>query len=171
MVDSPVANQVLCAAVLLTGCQTAQKAVFKVTNTRGFLFLGYEMVQQIGYIHFLKITPPKLRQPPKIHTHLEAIVAKAPRHKKTSGRGQSLKCPRAQLLGGAVLRNGKRHDVCIIKEYILKEYHNVFSGIGPLFRDEYHIILKDNIPTQHPPRLVPVNLKSQYKKCSGGYAN
>ena len=74
--DSPVADQGSCIAVLLTGCQMPQRTVFQVTETSWYLILGGETVQQIGYIWFLKITPPKLRQPPKTHTHLKAIAAK-----------------------------------------------------------------------------------------------
>ena len=65
--NSLVANQRSCPAVLLIGCQTPQKAVFHIIDTRGYLILGCEMVQQIGYICFSKIIPPKLRYPPKTH--------------------------------------------------------------------------------------------------------
>ena len=51
----------------------------------------------------------------------------------------------------------------ITKEYILKEYHDVFSVIGTLPGAEYHITLKKGyIPVQHPQRLFPVKCKSVY---------
>ena len=88
------------------------------------------------------------------------MMAKAPRHKKRSGRGKDLKCPRLQLFDGAVLINGKRHNLSITKEYILKEYHDIFIEIGTLPGDEYHITLKkDYTAVQHFPRLVPDKLK------------
>ena len=62
--DSPVNNQEACTAGLLTGNQALQKEVFHVTATRGYLILGHETAQQIGYIYFPRITPPKLTQPP-----------------------------------------------------------------------------------------------------------
>ena len=54
--DSPVNSQGPCTAIPLIGCQTSQKAVFQVTETRGYLILGQQTGQQIGYICF----PPKL---------------------------------------------------------------------------------------------------------------
>ena len=50
--DSPVANKGLCTAILLTECQTPRKAKFQVTEMRGYLIVGRETVQQIGYIDF-----------------------------------------------------------------------------------------------------------------------
>ena len=51
------------------------------------------------------------------------------------------------------------------REYILKKYNDVFSGIGPQQGDEYHIKLKkDYEPVQHPPWSVPVKLKPAYKE-------
>ena len=92
-------------------------------------------------------------------------MAKALRHKNTSGRRWDLKCPRVQLLESALLINGKRHNLPITKEYILKEYHNKFNEIATLPGDEYYITLeKGYIPVQHPTRLVPFKLKSVYKE-------
>ena len=48
---------------------------------------------------------------------------------------------------------------------MLKEYCDIFNGIGTLLGDEYHITLKkDHVPVQHPTRMVPVKLKSVYKE-------
>ena len=57
-----------CTAIPLTGNQTPQKAVYHVTGTRGYLIPGHGTTQQVGYIHFARITLPKLTQPPKAHT-------------------------------------------------------------------------------------------------------
>ena len=74
--------------------------------------------------------------------------------------GQDLRHPNIQLLDGAVLINGKKHILPITKEYILKEYNNVFSGIETIPVDENHIKLKkDYEPIQHPSRPVPVKHK------------
>ena len=60
------------------------------------------------------------------------MVAKVPKHKKTSRMGQDLKSPRVKLLDGVVLINGKMHNLPITKEYILKEYRDIFNGTGSL---------------------------------------
>ena len=48
--------------------------------------------------------------------------------------------------------------------YILKEYSDVFKGVGTLPRGPYHIRLKEQYrPVQHPPRSVSVAMQSAYK--------
>ena len=39
--------------------------------------------------------------------------------------------------------NGKTHKLPITKEYILKEYPDVFKGVGTLPGSPYHIRLKE----------------------------
>ena len=60
--------------------------------------------------------------------------------------------------------NGKTHKLPITKEYILKEYHDIFKGVGTLPGGPYHIRLKEQYrPVQHPPRSVPVAMQTTYK--------
>ena len=48
--------------------------------------------------------------------------------------------------------NGKIHKLPITKEYMLKEYSDVFKGIGTLPGGPYHIRLKEQYRlVQHPP--------------------
>ena len=48
--------------------------------------------------------------------------------------------------------NGKVHKLPITKEYMLKEYSDVFKGIGTLPGGPYHIRLKEQYRlVQHPP--------------------
>ena len=82
--DSPVAYTGSCTAVLLTGSQAPRKALFQVTDTRGYLILGRETVWKIGYIHFLEITLPKLTQHPKMHMHLKVMKMKKSRQEAAS---------------------------------------------------------------------------------------
>ena len=145
--DSPVANKGSGTTILLIGCQTPWKTTFQVTDMRGYLILDREMVQQIVYIYFPKISPPKLAQQPKKHTHLKTINRKSLRHMAANKKGHDLKCPRVQLLNCAVLINRKRHRLPITKVYILEEYHGVFKGVGILPGKVYHITLKkDYVP-------------------------
>ena len=60
--------------------------------------------------------------------------------------------------------NGKTHKLPITKEYMLREYHGVFKGIGTLPGGPYHIRLKEQYrPVQHPPRSVPIAMQTAYK--------
>ena len=78
--------------------------------------------------------------------------------------GQDLRHPHIQLLDGTLLIHGKKHNLPITKEYILKGYNDVFSGIGTLPGYGYHIrLMKDYEPVPQPPRSVPVKLKPAYK--------
>ena len=46
----------------------------------------------------------------------------------------------------------------------MKEYADVFSGIGTLPGPPYDIILQeDYTPVQHPPRSCPVGMRDAYK--------
>ena len=47
---------------------------------------------------------------------------------------------------------------------MLKEYNDIFKGIGTLPGGPYHIRLKEQYrPVQHPPRSVPVAMQTAYK--------
>ena len=46
----------------------------------------------------------------------------------------------------------------------MKEYHDVFKGVGTLPGGPYHIRLKEQYtPVQHPPRSVPIAMQTAYK--------
>ena len=60
--------------------------------------------------------------------------------------------------------NGKEHSLLTTKEYILKEYADVFTGIGTLPGPAYHIELKEDYnPVRNPPCLAPVGMQDAYK--------
>ena len=60
--------------------------------------------------------------------------------------------------------NGKIHKLPITKEYMLKEYSDVFKGVGTLPGGPYHIRLKENYrPVQHLLRAVPVAMPAAYR--------
>ena len=60
--------------------------------------------------------------------------------------------------------NGKEHSWPTTKEYILKEYADVFTGIGTLPKSAYHIKLKDDYnPVRNPPGSVPLGMQDAYK--------
>ena len=60
--------------------------------------------------------------------------------------------------------NDKEHSLLTTKEYILKEYADVFAGIGTLPGPAYHIELKEDYnPVRNPPHSVPVGMQDAYK--------
>ena len=60
--------------------------------------------------------------------------------------------------------NGKEHSLPTTKEYILKEYVDVFTGIGTLPGSAYHIKLKEDYnPVRNPPCSVTLGMQDTYK--------
>ena len=60
---------------------------------------------------------------------------------------------------------GKPHPFPLTKEYLLKEYEDVFTGIGCFPGPPYHIETnQDTHPVQHPPRQVPIQLQDAYQE-------
>ena len=56
------------------------------------------------------------------------------------------------------------HKLPITKEYIVKEYADVFQGIGTQPGGPYHIRLKQDYKlVQPPPRSVPIAMQPAYK--------
>ena len=59
---------------------------------------------------------------------------------------------------------GKTQSLPTNKEYLLREYSDVFKGIGTLPGGSYYIQVKEDYkPLKHPPRQVAWNLKSAHK--------
>ena len=139
-------------------------ATCQVTDTRGYLILGRETAQQVGYIAFPEVTPPSLTSTLQIHTSVNALRPDSSKVNK----------PTCEVLDDAVILNGTRHSLPITKKYVLSEFRDIFEGIGKLPGGKYHIQLKpDAQPVQHPPRAVPEKKKAAYKEelerlCSSG---
>ena len=72
--ESPVANLGACTIAIHTGDrQQPQMATCQVTDTRGYLILGRERAQQVGYFAFPEVTPPSLTSAPQIHTSVKVL--------------------------------------------------------------------------------------------------
>ena len=157
--ESPVPNLGACTIAIHTGDrQQPQLTTCQVTDTRGYLILGRESAQQVGYIAFPEVTPPSLTSTPQIHTSVNAL---RPDSKKVSK-------PTSELLDDAIILNENRHCLPVAKEYVLSQFKDIYRG------GMYHIQLKpDAQPVHHPPRAVPEKKKSAYKDelerlCSSG---
>ena len=160
--------------------------VFEVTNTPGPIILGRIQAKAMGYIQF-----PQIQQPHTLnvfrHTYRISCVHRTPAvkttettpqpqvslHKTTSTKKTKVKqapqtaqpvLPQIKWNTDSIQLNGKIHQLPINKEYILKEYNDVFKGVGTLPGGPYHIRLKEQYrPVQHPPRSVPIAMQTAYK--------
>ena len=157
--------------------------VFEVTNMTGPLILGRIQAKAMGYIQF-----PQIWQPHTLTTFPDTsrklCTHRTPTQKTTQRLQVSLhktrpteitKVKQAQQTTEPVLShikwntdsiqlNGKTHKLPITKEYILKEYSDVFKGVGTLPGGPYHIRLKEQYrPVQHPRRSVPIAMQNAYK--------
>ncbi|GFT06271.1 uncharacterized protein K02A2.6 [Trichonephila clavipes] len=55
-------------------------------------------------------------------------------------------------------------ECSINKNELIKQYKDVFTGVGEFPNEPYHITLKDNaVPVIHPPRRVPLALQPKLK--------
>ena len=110
--ESPVANLGACTIAIHTGDrQQPQMATCQVTDTRGYLILGRETAQRVGYFAFPEVTPPSLTSTPQIHTSVNVLRPDSSYVNK----------PTCEVLDDAVVLNGKRHNLPITKEYVLSE--------------------------------------------------
>ena len=154
--------------ILKVGCQ--------VTDTDGYFLLGREDAKLLGYIDYPSIQPP----PECIAIKSVNMVPK----QNDTGTSQDNKCawqqeanihaqkrtipmennpsraipikPDIKWGSTQVTLNGKVHNLPITKEYILREYADIFKGVGKLPGGPYSIRLKQNYTAvQHPPRSVP----------------
>ena len=70
----------------------------------------------------------------------------------------------SELNSATVTVNGKEHSLPTTKEYILKEYADVFTGIGTLPGPAYHIKLKEDYnQVRNPACSVPLGMQDSYK--------
>ena len=147
-------------------------------------YLGREGTESLGYIDYPSIQPPPKciaiksvnvapkqndtgisqgnkhtwQQEANIHSQKRTIPMK-----NNPRRAISIK-PEIKLGSTQITLNGKVHNLPTTKEYILREYADIFKGIGTLPGGPYSIRLKQNYTAvQHPPRSVPNGLQEAHK--------
>ena len=157
--------------------------IFEVTNMTGPMILGRIQAKAMGYVQFPQIwqphtlpafqptsrnlctsrTPtPKTSLQPQVllHKTTPTEVTKAKQAQQTT----EPVLPHIKWNTDSIQLNVKTHKLPITKEYILKEYNDVFKGVGTLPGGSYHIRLKEQYrPVQHPPRSVPIAMQTTYK--------
>ena len=146
--------------------------IFEVTNTTGPMIFGRVQAKAMGYVQFPQIRWPHAltaftdasrnlcipRTPtPKTTLYRQAHISTKTQpqvslHKtrptevtKTKQAQQTTEpvLPHIKWNTDSIQLNGKTHKLHITKEYILKEYHDVFIGVGTLPGGPYHIRLKE----------------------------
>ena len=99
---------------------------------------------------------------PRVHVHKSEStkVTQAKQYKQTT----EPVVPQIKWNTDSIELNGKVHKLPITKDYMLREYSDIFKGIGTLPGGPYHIRLKEQYRlVQHPPRSVPVAMQSAYR--------
>ena len=149
--------------------KSVYKSECQVTKTEGYFILGRDTAVKMNYVNF-----PAVKQPQSLHNLVSTKAVsqgsttvsvdkltkkKAVPNKVTQPIKPTVKCNR-----DSITLNGKTHSLPATKEYLMKEYKDVFSGIGTPPGGPYHIQLKENYKAvQHAPLKVAVSLKSVYK--------
>ena len=96
-------------------------------------------------------TPPT-NSTNKVHVH-KSESTKATQVKQSKQTEEPV-VPKIKWNTDSIELNGKVHKLPITKDYILKEYNDVFKGVGTLPGGPYHIRLKEQYRlVQHPPRF------------------
>lgn len=147
----PVKNFGSCFLFLYHG-EHVYKVKCEVAESNGPVILGREQALKMNYVQFLAITKPVISTAPAFMKKTSSVpaVAVAPVIKQTTSNNITIK--------------DKTNHIPTSKEYLLKEYKDVFEGIGTLPGGPYHIQLKgDYKAVQHPPRQVAVSLKTAYQ--------
>ena len=69
-----------------------------------------------------------------------------------------------EITSSSITISGRTHQLPTTKGYLLKEFKDVFTGVGTLPGGPYHIQLKQDCKAvQHAPRQVAVSLKPEYQ--------
>ena len=96
--------------------------------------------------------------------HSQKIKPSAATQEKQSRQTDEPRLPKIKWNKDSIELNDKVHKLSITKDYILKEFSDVFKGIGTLPGGPSHIRLKDDYkPVQHPPRSVLIAMQPAYK--------
>ena len=143
----------------------------QVTNTQGTLLLGKKSAQNTNYVSY-----PNIKPPVKLNAHVHQLgivnsaqgIVNSAQRQTSSRRAKAPDVPRKPTVSwctNSITINGKLHPLPTTKEYILREYSDIFQGVGTLPGGPYHIRLKSHYqPVIHAPRSVPIGMQSAYRK-------
>ena len=167
--------------------------ILEVTNMTKLIILGRAQAKAMGYVEFPKIKCPhtftthpttsknictiktlvpetatgfpptdSVGTTPRVHVH-KSESTKATQAKQSRQTTEPV-VPQIKWNTGSIELNGKMHKLLITKDYMVREYGDIFKGVETLPGGPYHIRLKEKYrPVQHPPRSVPVAMQSPYR--------
>ena len=134
--DSPVENLGSFSMYLYHGKQT-YKVSCEVADSKGHLILGRQQVLLMGYVSFPGIQQPAVKT--KVDTSIKTIA-----DKPAKPPAEPVIPVVEEYTDKKITIGGKTHLLPTTKEYLLKEYSDVFKGIGTLPGGSYHIQLKED---------------------------
>ena len=91
---------------------------------------------------------------PRVHVH-KSESTKATQAKQSKQTAEPV-VPQIKWNADSIELNGKVHKLPITKDYMLREYSDIFKGIGTLPGGPYHIRLKEQYrPSTAPTKVSP----------------
>ena len=97
-------------------------------------------------------------------THVQEKEPSVATQEKQSRQTDEPVLPKIKWNKDSIELNDKVHRLPITKDYILKEFSDVFKGVGTLPGGPYHIRLKDDYKSvQHLLRSVPIAMQPGHK--------
>ena len=130
--------------------KTVYKLECPVTKTEGYFILGRDTAVKTNYVNFSGVRPPQRSLDNLVSTQAVSqesktvSVNKLTKKKTVSDKVTQPSKPTVKHNRDSISLNGKTHSLPTTKEYLMKEYKDVFSGIGTLPGGSYHIQLKEN---------------------------
>ena len=150
--------------------KTVYKLECQVTKTEGYFILGRDTAVKMNCVNFPEVKPPQRSLHNIVSTQAVSqesatvSVDKLTKKRTVPDKVTEPVKPTVKCNRDSITLNGGTHSLPTTKEYFMKKYKDVFSGIGTLPGGPYHIQLKENYKAaQHAPCQVAVSLKSAYK--------
>ena len=141
----------------------------KVTKTEGYFILWRDTAIKMNYVNFPEVKPPQRSLHNLVSTQAfsqesaTVSVDKLTKKKTVPDKVTQPVKPTVRHNRDSIILNGKTHSLPTTKEYLMKEYKDVFSGIGTLPGGPYHIELKENYKAvQHAPHQVSIQSFKDY---------
>ena len=135
------------------------KPIIKVNTSRKICSLR---IQTPETVHSISNNNPR-DATNRMHTHTHQPM-RATHMKQVRQNSTVPVVPQIKWNKDSIELNGKVHKLPIMKEFMLREYSDVFKGVRTLPGGPYHIRLKENYkPVQHPLRSVPAAMQAAYR--------
>ena len=149
--------------------KTVYKLECQVTKTESHFILWRDTVVKMNYVNFPEVKPPQRSLHNLVSTQVVSqesatvSVDKLTKKKAVPDKVTQPVKPTVKHNRDSITLNEKTHSLPTTKEYLMKEYKDVFSGMGTLLGGSYHIQLKENYKAvHHAPCQVAVSLKSAW---------